>query len=288
MSDNRGRRRIASASAPGSCGELAQGMLNGVPCMITCPIDVYSTATVELSPIAPGRAARQVVCGPPNSPKARRAALQTLRHFDADCGLARLSLTSTLPRRKGMASSAADVVAAITATAAALGENVTPDEAATIALQVEPSDGIMFPSLTIFDHREGRVARRLGASPPMRVVALDFGGHVDTLEFNRVARSDVLRRLQPRMEAAVSLIEDGVANADPARIGRGATVSALANQEALFNPNLQPTLKLAGELGAVGVNVAHSGSVIGMLFADDAALAERAAAVAKQRLAGLK
>ena len=42
--------RKGVASAPGTCGELAQGMLDGVLCLVTCPIDIRSTATVELRP----------------------------------------------------------------------------------------------------------------------------------------------------------------------------------------------------------------------------------------------
>lgn len=38
----------ASASAPGACGELAQGMWEGNLVMVTCPIDMFSTATVEI------------------------------------------------------------------------------------------------------------------------------------------------------------------------------------------------------------------------------------------------
>ena len=51
-----------AASAPGTCGELAQEMLDGTPVMATCPIDLFSTATVKLSE-GTGQ-----VRGPVNSP----------------------------------------------------------------------------------------------------------------------------------------------------------------------------------------------------------------------------
>ena len=132
--------------APGTCGELAQGMLDGILCMVTCPIDVYSTATVELSPGESG------ISAPADSPKARRAVSATLDYLGAAGMEARLSLDSRLPRGKGMASSTADVAASITATGAALGRELSPAQVAEIALGVEPSDGVMFPmcpSLTI-------------------------------------------------------------------------------------------------------------------------------------------
>ena len=302
--------RRGSAIAPGTCGELAQGMLDGILCMVTCPIDMYSTATVELSPAAttatptnpavipasspviptpsPVIPAKAGIHGPEDSPKACRAVQATLAYLGATGTVARLWLDSPLPRGKGMASSTADVSAAIVATAAAVGRELSPEQIAKIALGVEPSDGVMFPNVAVFDHRKGRIARSVGQPPPMRVLILDFGGGVDTLEFNQADRDDVLKSLEPEMAEAVSLIEDGISRGDPLRIGRGATVSAQANQRVLFNPHLEPVLELSRELGAVGVNVAHSGTAIGMLFRDDAALVERAAAIARRQLPGLE
>ena len=257
-------------------------MLDGILCMVTCPIDIYSTATVELSR-GNGR-----IIAPPDSPKACCAVRVTLDYLGARGMDAQLSLDSCLPRGKGMASSTADVSAAIVATVAAMGRELSPEQIAEIALGVEPSDGVMFPDVAVFDHRQGRVARSLGPPPPMRVLILDFGGIVDTLEFNRSDRDEALRRLGPRMKEAVSLIEDGILRGDPLRIGRGATVSAQANQDVLFNPHFEAVLRLSREVGAVGVNVAHSGTVIGMLFRDDDPMVDRAASIVRRQLPGLE
>ena len=269
--------RKGIASAPGTCGELAQGMLNGVLCLVTCPIDIRSTATVELRP------GDGIVDAPPDSPKAAQAVRATLEHLGETDADARLSLDSILPRGKGMASSTADVAASIAATAAAAGRHLEPEQVAKIALGVEPSDGVMFPGISVFDHREGRIARPLGEPPPMRVLALDFGGVVDTLEFNSVARDKALKSQESRMSEAVSLIETGLLRGNPLFIGKGATVSAIANQEVSFNPYLDDVLAFSAEVGGFGVNVAHSGTVIGILMPDQSSLVTQAAAHARKR-----
>lgn len=276
------KTRRASASAPGTCGELAQGLLDGVLCMITCPVDLRSTATVELSPGEGG------VAAPDDSPKAARAVRATLAYLGESGVDARLALDSPLPRGKGMASSTADVAAAIAATAAAAGRVLEPAQVAEIALAVEPSDGVMFSGILVFDHREGAVVRPLGDPPPMRVVVLDFGGTVDTLEFNLGAKDAALARQAPRMAEAASLIEAGIERGDINLIGRGATVSSRANQEILYNPHLDAVLDLSGEAGAVGVNVAHSGTVIGLLLPDCDRHAGEAASLARRRLSCLE
>lgn len=251
---------------------------------MSCPIDMYATATVAIS-----RGSGQVFA-PVHAPKASRAVALTLERFGRADVDASLRLSSPLPRGKGMASSTADVAAAIAATGAALGykDELTPEEIGRLALSVEPSDGLMLPGISLFDHRNGAVARTLGPAPPMRVVVLDFGGNVDTLAFNNIDREDMLRRLQPTFEEALALIVGGIERCRPQDVAAGATLSAVANQRALYKPQLESVMRLADDLGALGVNVAHSGAVLGMLFEDDPAMAERAASQVRERLPGIR
>ena len=274
----------AVARVPGSCGELAQGLIDGDYFLVSCPIDMYATASVEISQGC-GR-----VFAPYHAPKAGGAVALTLAHFGRSDMDASLRLSSPLPRGKGMASSTADVSAAIAATAAALGhgDEMPPEEIGRLALSIEPSDGLMLSGISIFDHKHGTAARTLGPAPQMRVAILDFGGNVDTLEFNNVDRQDTLRRLQTRFEEAFTLIARGIEDGCAEDVAAGATLSATANQEILFKPRLDAVLTLADELGALGVNVAHSGTVIGMLFDDDARLSADAASQIPKRLPGIK
>ena len=274
----------ATARAPGSCGELVQGILHGDYFLISCPIDMYSSATVAVTP-GSGR-----VSAPVDAPKSRQAVSLTLAHYGRHDLDVQLSLSSPLPRGKGMASSTADVSAAIAATAAALGTNVdiSPTEIARLALQIEPSDGTMLPGIAMLDHKQGNIVKTLGSPPPMRVVVLDFGGDVDTLAFNGVNRDGALNRLQPDFEEALRLVEQGIRSSCAADIGAGASLSAVANQQLLYKPQLETVMRLADDVGAVGVNAAHSGTVLGMLFEDDNALAENAVSRAWETLFGIE
>ncbi len=269
------------ASAPGTCGELAQGLLDGTLVMVTCPIDLFATATVELSE-GTGR-----VYGPAGARKARRAvavALQGMGRNDLD---ARLSLSGPVPRKKGMASSTADVAAAIGATAAALGAQLSARRQADLALAIEPSDGVMLPGIALFDHRGGRIARSLGEPPAMRVLVLEFADAIDTEAFNALDHGPELRRQAARFREALALIAAGMRSGDAGLIGRGATQSALAHQGVLPKPRLPAVLALGRATGAAGVNVAHSGTVMGMLFDEDGERVTWAARRAWEQLPGL-
>ena len=270
-----------AVSAPGTCGELAQGMLDGTPVMATCPIDLFSTATVELSE-GTGR-----VRGPVSLPKARRAVGLTLTLMGRSDLDARLSIESPLPRRKGMASSTADIVAAIGATAVALNVEMSIFRQAELALSIEPSDGVMLPGIALFDHRGGRIARSLGDPPDMRILVLEFAGVVDTESFNAVDRGPELRGQADLFREALELITKGLESSSGELVGRGATQSALSYQEVLPKPQLPAVLALGQAAGAMGVNVAHSGTVMGLLFTDEADRIAWAADEAQKRLSDL-
>ena len=274
-------RAIGVASAPATCGELAQGILDGTPVMATCPIDMFSTATVNLAK-GSGR-----VHGPANSPKATRAVELTLALMERTDLDARLDIESCIPRAKGMASSTADIIAAIAATGAALETDISISRQAELALSIEPSDGTMLPGIALFDYRGGSIARSLGRPPAMRILVLEFEGDLDTESFNAVNREAELRGQSPLLRDALEMITRGLESGDARTVGLGATLSALTYQAVLPKPQLPVVLSLAQDAGALGVNVAHSGTVIGLLFDEDADRIAWAATEASKRLPGL-
>ena len=105
-----------------------------------------------------------------------------------------------------MGSSSADVTATIAATGLALGVELPPETIASIALSVEPSDGVMFPGIALHDHLEGSLVELLGPPPPMEIVALDFGG---TVAFPQSGQA-IIVPAGFSVDSADLLIEDGV------------------------------------------------------------------------------
>ena len=177
-----------------------------------------------------------------------------------------MEISSPIPRSKGLGSSSADVTATIAATGMALGAELSPETIARIALSIEPSDGVMFPGIVLFDHLEGSVVETLGPPPPMEIVALDFGGTVETVEFNSVDRSALRHSIQAEVEEAMRLVRIGIQEKNVLTVGRGATISAQASQEVMHKPKLPEVLAFSEAVKAAGVNVGHSGTIIGVLL----------------------
>ena len=260
---------VGRASAPGTCGELAQGWYRGRWLQVTCPVDLHVQAWAELgseAPLRDGGAGE----GEWTGSKARRAArwvLERLGWGEADIAL---RVRSPIPRGKGMGSSTADVVAAAAATARAVGQGPGPDLLADAAVSVEPSDGIMIPGVALFDHAAGEVREPLGDPPPLEGLVGDPGGVVDTV-LHHARRGDGGRsrarcREVAQWKGAFADVLHGVTTGDPEAVGRGATVSARIHEEREGTGLVSRLEGLAREVGAVGVNAAHSGTVRGLLF----------------------
>jgi L-threonine kinase len=262
---------MARVALPATCGELVQGTLDGVPCLVSCPIGRYGVAEVCLRS-EPGWKV------PPDAPKSVAALRASLAHLGRPEQGGQLRLTSDLPRSRGYGSSTADVGATMYALSQALSQPLTAAEVAWLAVRVEPSDSTLFPGLALFDHRDGSFYQELGPAPPLTVMVLDPGGEVDTLAFNRLDHREALGRLAPQHLEAFTLLREGLKCGDWQTLGEAATLSARAHQAILPNPLLEPALVLARGMGALGICLAHSGTLLGLLL--DPARADVAAAAA--------
>lgn len=247
-----------TVSCPGSCGELVQGTTGGMNFLVTCPVNLYSRVSVSLG-------SRESLFLSGN--KVTESVNRTLEYLGMSSETAEVRVESDLPVGKGMASSSADISAACLATARAANRDMDVRLIGDIALAIEPTDGVFMPGITMFDHVEGRIRRGLGQPPPIRLAIFDVGGEVDTIRFNQ--RSDLaeLNRIkEPQTLRALELVEQGIKRSDCALIGAGATLSALANQSILYKPSLEHMIEITRFFGSVGVNAAHSGTVLGVLF----------------------
>jgi L-threonine kinase len=241
---------------PGTCGEWVQGTLDDVPCLISCVIDWYAEITVALD----GAYGWQF---PGDAPKAG-AALRLAARARAAVG-GTLQIANPLPRSRGYASSTADVGGAIYAVGQALGLPFNPVEVARLAVQVEPSDSTLFPTPTLFAHRDASFHRLLPALPALAVVVIDGGGAVDTLAFNAADHTAALRRAAPLHREAFARLEAGLACGDGVEVAQAATLSAAVHQAILPSDLVDAALASYASLGALGICRAHSGTLVGLV-----------------------
>lgn len=244
---------------PGSCGELIQGTLDGVPFLVTCPVNIYTEVTLT-SASAP----KYIGLGS----KSQRALSHTLEYLGAESFHYKAELTSELPIGKGMASSSADIAAVMIAAAASFGVTLTAAEVSRLAAGIEPTDGVFFPGIVRMNQMTGECFESYGELARLKIAAFDCGGSVDTLSFHERDDLDDLNR--ENEELVKKALETFASGANEENIAEAATISALANQKIIFKRDLEKIIDEAKALGALGVNVAHSGTVIGVLFSANA------------------
>jgi len=253
----------ATAICPASCGEIVQGMIGDRNFLITCPVAIYTEVSVEL---AVNMTADINNDKSPNH-KALSAVKRTLSFFRMEHLRTSVTVKSEIPRGIGLASSTADITAACLATAQALGKEISNDTIADIALSIEPSDGIMYPGTMLFDHIEGRLRKSLGPIPELDVYIIDTGQRIDTEEFNNVVDlKEKNKQKEPQVKQALKLALRALRRADVKSLGKAMKISAIAHQSILFKPHLYDVIDVSDRYRAVGVNVAHSGSAIGIFF----------------------
>ena len=246
------------AAAPGTCGELVQGTIKGEPYLISCPIDLWSEVEVEV---------REPVEYRDGLGKSCRAAQLALEYLGLPYSAVSIKRITVLPESKGMSSSTADIAATCQAIARAFNRELSPEVIAAIAAKIEPSDGQMYPGITICNHLTGEPRKYLGEAPPLKLVVADPGGSVDTVLFN--CRQDLASKnfqKEPMVRQAIELVTRGILTGDWEMMGRGSTISAQANQVLLPKPYLAQWRQWAAEVRALGVLVAHSGTVMGMIL----------------------
>lgn len=249
-----------TAYVPGSCGELVQGTLDGINFHITCPVNRYSKVTISLDP------SLKKLFFPSTRPKTARAVRKMLDILGYPTLGGIIEISSSLPIGKGMASSTADITAACYAVASILQVKVELNKIAQIALSLEPSDGTFLSGIYLFDHVKGQICEHLGEPFPLGIIALDFGGIIDTIEFNQ--RSDLFyynHINEPQIKKALEMVKSGLIQKDPYLLGKGTTLSALVNQKIILRPYLDKLIDFVTVRGAYGVNIAHSGTVVGIL-----------------------
>jgi uncharacterized protein involved in propanediol utilization len=266
-----GQEVVGIGFAPAHHGELLQGMFTdeaGVPhrALVTLPQPALGTRAVFRPSYTHGG-----VLGPPDLIKVRRAAILTLGQLPGYRSPAKggqVEITSTVPHGIGMGSSTSDVTATIRAVADSHGHPLSKEEVARLAVLAEcASDSVMIDDqVVLFAQREAVVLEIFGQQlPPILVLGCDTAPEqkVDTLRLppapydaEEIARFGVLR----------AALRRAVAKADVALLGRVATASARINQRYLPKPQLELLVRICEEHGGSGVQVAHSGTVAGLIF----------------------
>ena len=248
---------------PGSCGELIQGQLDGQDFLISCPVNLYSQATVKLLPET-----NKIKLNKDFS-KSYKAARKTLEYYQLQGIGLEIEIDSELLIGQGMASSTADMAAVVSAIMLLINKKIDYRVLIDILLGIEPTDSIFLPGFYKFDHLNGQIIEKLGPLPEFEILIFrNDAAEINTLAFNN---SDKIRSLKKSKEQSVNqaleYILTGINTRSKKLIGQGITLSSLAHQEILPKTGLIKINDLISDYQQIyGLNIAHSGNLIGLFI----------------------
>lgn len=245
---------------PASCGEFVQGILDNEEYLSSYAIDMFSIASLE-------EKKEDINLG---SKKSRKAIEKVFEKFNIPIEESKnisLDLKSNIPIGKGMASSTADIGATIKATLSILNKKLNDEEISLIASEIEPTDSIILYKNSIFNPLNGRVKKYLSSFDNGRVIILEPKEILET----KIIRSNpnylnIKLENKSIIKKSFNLLEKGLKNNDLKLIGEACTLSSLANENIHKKPYLNEIIEISQSMNAYGVNIAHSGTVIGILI----------------------
>jgi L-threonine kinase len=249
---------MAEACCPASCGELLQGWISGSEKLISCPIDWFST--VEVCDGTPEHYER---------PRMRQMVKAVLHHYDLPKALSqtlRIRFDSTIPVAKGLASSTADIAATAIATANHLKKKLSEVELAQLCIAIEPTDSTIFTDLTLFDHNQGKIEQSYCWAPNIDILILESPIQLNTADYHHIDRRQKLLDSSPALANAWLQFQQSVITKNHHELGKAATISAQASQHILPKPAFGYLFNLIDKYSLFGLNVAHSGTIVGLMM----------------------
>ena len=245
---------------PASCGEFVQGVLDNEEYLCSYAVNMYSTVSIE-------EKINDINVGPY---KSRKAIEKVFERFDLPVEESRnlsLEIYSEIPTGKGMASSTADIGATIKATLALIQKEMSSQEISKLAAQIEPTDSIYIEESSIFNPLNGEIIKKLGTIKGGRVVILEPRRKLSTIKIrNKPNYKQLKNQNKEAIKEAFYLLEEGIRKNDWNLVGKACTMSSLANENIVKKQGLNEIIEIAQNYGAYGVNIAHSGTVVGILI----------------------
>lgn len=243
-----------------SFGEIIQGRkMDDDDFLISLPIKLYSSCKISLDKID---APLIVEC---NRQKTKYLVTILFQKMNITWGYyVKCKLESNIPVSKGLSSSTADMIAAVRAIENLFNIIFNKKLISKILKIIEPHEGLHYSSCTLYNHVKGKLVSDFEYTPSFYIIALDRGGVVDTLEFNKnIKYSQSQKKMS---EKNLKRIITAFYNKNDLEIAKCATISSkiLADR---YNYKLnKKVISFVKEAKSIGVVSAHSGTFIGFLY----------------------
>lgn len=251
-----------------SFGEILQGRLkNEVDFLVTLPIDMWSicnlTAIRRYGPLV-------INCEYYKSAKVADMLLDKLGIKDGY--EITISFSRNIPVGKGLSSSTADMLSTIRALQEVFGFLLREKTISEIFTLIEPHDGLMYKSCVVYNHRKGQLIKELMYIPEFWIIAIDFGGQINTVEYN--SKLSFTPEVLEQYEKLLADLEEAFSRKDELKIAQCATQSTALHINANQNELKLRVFNTCQKFDPMGVVNTHSGTCLGLVYSKSKSIDE--------------
>ncbi|XJS10953.1 hypothetical protein ACF3NG_01430 [Aerococcaceae bacterium WGS1372] len=252
------KNKMVKVAFPASCGELVQGKIGNERFLCSYAIDCYSNVTVQTKQNQNnhklGDKSKSLI-------SVLKAMNETI-HVEWD--KVEVIIDNDIPYEKGMGSSTADLAGLSIALFEFFDVEWNSDIIAKLLTRVEATDSLVYPSLTLMNPDNGESFQRFIQDKYYSVACL-----IPDQAMNTVTLLSAYTERKWDTKAYTALLSDTVQAFNTQSIDNLIVVaeqSARLNDTILPKPFLEELLLLKATDGVIGVNVSHTGTVIGVIY----------------------
>ena len=199
---------------------------------------------------------------------AKEAVERALRYLKCEQYGGELRIITKGGLSRGLGTSTADIIASIRAVMNSLDHSLDQELIGEFAARTEgASDGVMFDEATLFVTTRGKVLENFRkVCPPIEILGFDADSGGDGIKTLELPPRNYSQNDQERLSDLRQSARRALSQGDVTLLGRIATASAKINQQFSEKPLLDETIKLCNEFGGAGIIIAHSGTMMGIMF----------------------
>lgn len=242
---------------PGSLGEIIQGKAYGKELILSCPVNLFTSVMVFESFLPVHRN---------KYPKCKRFMKNILESWGCIGNYNELDIqiSSEIPIGKGFASSTADITALYLSLLKLFKREYNQQELINHTIDIEPTDSIIFPHMTLFDYKNGDFKEALGSYIEFNVLVFEGQKVIDTVGFNKNVKCDLAD-----VEDLIPDLRQAITERNIEKLANISSESIFRNQHRL-NYDILPIIKqMQIKTGGIGIIGAHSGDFLGIIYSEN-------------------
>ena len=252
--------RVGRGICNSSFGEIIQGCkITNENFLISLPIKLISSCKISLEKI---QAPLIVEC---SREKRKNLITILLQKINLSWGYyVKCSIYSDIPISKGLSSSTADMVAAVRAIENLFNVIFDKNFISQIFKIIEPHEGLHYEACNLYDHVKGKLLIDFKYIPDFYILAIDRGGFIDTLEYNKTSKYslDQKKKSEKNLKKTIKAFKEK----NDIDIAKCATTSSKILAERLnYNFNIK-AIQFIDRVKSLGLISSHSGTFVGFIY----------------------